>query len=169
MPHSDARTADWHDHLHSCALCGDWYEGQQVRDRGEDPKRFPCVHMAYALTTTCRVHKDPADCPDRVLACVPKFDEYGFPVRDGGTGMLVIGFCPWCGKKLPPSKRDRYFSTLEKLGYGLADDLPKKFESDAWWRRQPRVSKAAKKRPRKPVLRNRTAGAGPTRRRVLGE
>jgi hypothetical protein len=126
--------------------------------------------MAYALTTTCRVHKDPADCPDRVMVYIPKFDEYGIPVRDGGSSMLVISFCPWCGKKLPPSKRDRYFDTLTKLGYGFGDDdLPKRFESDAWWRRQQRVSKGAKKRPRKPALRNRTASAGPTRRRVLGE
>ncbi len=25
---------------------------------------------------------------------------YGIPIHDGGTSMIVINFCPWCGKKL---------------------------------------------------------------------
>ncbi|RZU40289.1 DUF6980 family protein [Edaphobacter modestus] len=42
-----------------------------------------------------------------------KFDEYGIPVLDGGSSYITLEFCPWCGAKLPPSKRDEYFGRLE--------------------------------------------------------
>jgi hypothetical protein len=38
-----------------------------------------------------------------------KFREYGIPVLDGGTSYITLDFCPWCGTKLPESKRDAYF------------------------------------------------------------
>jgi hypothetical protein len=44
---------------------------------------------------------------------VPEFDEYGIPVLDGGTSYIALNFCPWCGAKLPASKRDEYFDKLE--------------------------------------------------------
>ena len=32
---------------------------------------------------------------------------YGLIIHDGGTSAVTIQFCPWCGSKLPASKRDR--------------------------------------------------------------
>jgi hypothetical protein len=40
------------------------------------------------------------------------FGEYGIPVPDGGSSYITLEFCPWCGTKLPPSKRDEYFDRL---------------------------------------------------------
>jgi len=36
---------------------------------------------------------------------ISKFNEYGIPVLDGGSSYITLEFCPWCGTKLPPSKR----------------------------------------------------------------
>ena len=49
-----------------------------------------------------------------------KFNEYGIPVLDGfgrsaGSSYITLDFCPWCGAKLPPSKRDEYFDRLEAI------------------------------------------------------
>ena len=44
-----------------------------------------------------------------------KFGEYGIPVLDGGSSYITLEFCPWCGTKLPPSKRDEYFDRLEAI------------------------------------------------------
>jgi hypothetical protein len=79
----DSMQEDWADHLHGCDGCSDWYQEQQVRDRGADPARFPCVHIAYQVTQQCQEHEDPWDCPDYVLIYNPRFDEYGIPIRDG--------------------------------------------------------------------------------------
>ena len=63
------------------------------------------------------------------------FDEYGICIHDGGSSNITINFCPWCGKKLPESQRQRWFDELEKLGYfsPLFDDtIPSKFKSSKW-------------------------------------
>lgn len=130
----DPREEEWHDHLHACRGCGDWYEEQQVRDRGADPTRYPCVHLAYHLTQTCRQHEDPWECPDHVIVYNAKYDEYGIPIRDGGSSQVLIRHCPWCGIELPTSKRDLWFETLVSLGYEdpWEQDVPEEFESDRW-------------------------------------
>jgi hypothetical protein len=40
---------------------------------------------------------------DQLLLYIPRFDEYGIIIHDGGNSHSVIQFCPWCGKKLPQS------------------------------------------------------------------
>lgn len=131
------RRRDWNDHHRECHLCGAWYRAQQVRDRGADPRAFPCEHIAYHVTHACSQHDDPWACPDHVLVYDDRFDEYGIPIRDGGRSQIVIAFCPWCGLDLPQSRRERWFETLASLGYDepWSQDIPADFKSDRWWRR----------------------------------
>ncbi|WP_432829202.1 DUF6980 family protein [Dactylosporangium sp. CA-092794] len=78
--------------------------------------------------------EDPWDDPDVVVVYLPKFDEYGLPVRDGGASVIVIGFCPWCGARLPQSRRDAWFDEMERLGLDpWEDEVPEEYQSDAWW------------------------------------
>ena len=68
-----------------------------------------------------------------------KFNEYGIPVHDGENGTassyIDIQYCPWCGKKLPKSKRDEWFDTLEKRGYEdpYVEDIPPEFKTSEWY------------------------------------
>jgi hypothetical protein len=65
---------------------------------------------------------------------VPKFAEYGIKVNDGGTGYITMNYCPWCGVKLPESKRDEWFSKLEAMNIDpTGKKVPKEFQSDAWY------------------------------------
>lgn len=53
---------------------------------------------------------------DGIICYWEKFREYGIPVRDGGSSMIRIRYCPWCGKPLPSSLRedgDRPVGTAE--------------------------------------------------------
>lgn len=119
----------WVEHLHACERCSDWHQGQAVLKRGFDPKRFPCVHMAYRVTESCDQHG--AKCPDILVRRIPKFNEYFI---GGSASGFTIRHCPWCGKKLPASKRDRYYSTLEKLGLDYnSKRLPIEFQTDEWY------------------------------------
>jgi len=36
----------------------------------------------------------------------PRYNEYGIRMLDGGTSIITIAYCPWCGKRLPVSRRD---------------------------------------------------------------
>jgi hypothetical protein len=93
-----------------------------------------CMTMTAAISTNCALHPGRSDCPDALVAYVPKFDEYGLLIHDGGTSSVTIAFCPWCGVRLPASKRDRWFDTLERMSIDpSAGSVPLAFETDEWW------------------------------------
>ena len=67
------------------------------------------------------------------------FDEYGLPIPDDRNSLLLIQYCPFCGKKLPESKRETWFARLEKLGFGnplFRTDLPQAYRCADWWKRE---------------------------------
>ncbi len=92
--------------------------------------------MSRAVTFDCDAHTDEYECPDSLLHYSPRFDEYGLIIHDGGTSLLVIRHCPWCGTKLPESKRDRWFDELEARGIQnpSEENAPPEYLTDAWYR-----------------------------------
>ncbi|MBM7839152.1 hypothetical protein JOC54_002423 [Alkalihalobacillus xiaoxiensis] len=94
---------------------------------------FCCEDMeAHMHPTDC----DHDDCPDKLMDYNNRFDEYSLRIHDGGSAVIQIHFCPWCGEKLPKSKRDEWFKTLERLGFDepTEQDIPKSFQTDEWYR-----------------------------------
>ncbi len=72
---------------------------------------------------------------DLPIFYVEKFREYGVKVLDGGTSYISIGYCPWCGRQLPASLRDRWFEELERQGLDpFKDPVPEEFEDDRWYK-----------------------------------
>lgn len=65
-----------------------------------------CQAMAQRLDWHCDQHEDAFDCPDALVWFHEKFREYGLIIHDGGAAVLTINFCPWCGQRLPESRRD---------------------------------------------------------------
>ena len=78
---------------------------------------------------------NPIDTSDATVIYNEVFDEYGLLIHDGGNSKILIGFCPWCGKKLPESKRDCWFDELEAIGIEspFEQEIPKKYQTRAWW------------------------------------
>lgn len=103
--------------------------------------RICCEQMRVQLMRQCDQHPDPNDCPDVLVTYDPKFDQFGIPIRDGGSSSLSIRYCPWCGVSFPDSKRDLWFDTLEQMGIDgpMDQDVPDEFKSDAWWRGRPTI------------------------------
>jgi len=72
---------------------------------------------------------------DKIVHYSSKYNEYGIPLVDG-ISYILIEFCPWCGKRLPKSLREEWFSQLEKIGYDsplTQNDYPEIFKSWDWW------------------------------------
>jgi len=92
--------------------------------------------MARALEHNCAEHKSRFDCPDALISYNENFDEYGLIIHDGGTAVSSIAYCPYCGHKLPKSKRDLWFDTLESMGYDdpAEQEIPPEFQSGDWYR-----------------------------------
>ena len=76
---------------------------------------------------------------DKTIFYSKRFDEYMIPVSEDGLSGICIAYCPWCGKKLPESKRERWFEELEAMGieFSLLDteQVPPDYLDDSWWRR----------------------------------
>ncbi len=100
------------------------------------PPDVCCARMAAALSQACFEHDEPFECPDNLVYWCPPLDEYGLIVHDGGRSYLLVSVCPWCGRRLPDSKREQWFAELEKIGVDspLVDKLPAPFDSDQWYR-----------------------------------
>lgn len=95
---TSAAFGEWCDHFHDCDACGDWALGERVKRWGHDPSGYPCIHMAYRSLETCDQHPDRAECQDLFVEHAPRTNSY-YLIK--GQVRLVIGFCPWCGVKLP--------------------------------------------------------------------
>ena len=95
-----------------------------------------CSEMEKSISAKCRDHKDEFDCPDNLITYSPKFDEYGLIVHDGGTSSISIYYCPWCGQKLPESRRDAWFEALERIGiYDIENqEIPEKYKGAKWYK-----------------------------------
>jgi hypothetical protein len=82
-----------------------------------------CAQMEYAVES----EEIPVDYN-------PKFREYGIRVLDGGSSVIQLTFCPWCGQRLPDSLRMLWFEELEKRGIDpIEDDVPPEFSDDRWY------------------------------------
>lgn len=56
--------------------------------------KYCCKMMQLKLEQTCEKHG--GDCVDIVMAHL-KDGRYGIPIHDGGSSLIVVNFCPWCG------------------------------------------------------------------------
>lgn len=97
--------------------------------------KYCCEDMEEQVAFKCSEHKDKYSCPDCLIEYNEVYDEYGLLVHDGGSASISISFCPWCGKKLPDSKRDLWFEALEELGFDepSEQDVPEKFKTSKWY------------------------------------
>ena len=95
-----------------------------------------CEMMNENTNKICEKHNDIFECPEQIIIYNEKFDEYGVIIHDGGQSYLCIEYCPWCGIKLPQSKRDLWFDELDKLGYKnpLEEVIPEEFQTSKWYK-----------------------------------
>lgn len=61
---------------------------------------YCCESMEADLTQTCSEHPRRYQCPDSLVNYWAGSHTYGLMVHDGGTSIMEINFCPWCGANL---------------------------------------------------------------------
>jgi hypothetical protein len=59
-----------------------------------------CSSMRAHLERHCPLHPSPFDCPDSIVYFDEDREQYGLIIHDGGTSVIAIAYCPWCGAAL---------------------------------------------------------------------
>ena len=97
-------------------------------------KKLYCCEQMQTQIVIENLEFPPFSNPDNFIYYNEKFDEYGIIIFDGGQSYIIINYCPWCGKKLPKSKRIQWFEELVKLGYDSPYDqeIPEEFKTGNW-------------------------------------
>jgi len=72
--------------------------------------------MKFFLEQKCEIHNNVFECPDAIIYYNKKFDEFGVIIHASEGEYILINYCPWCGRKLPDSKRELLLAELEKRG-----------------------------------------------------
>lgn len=86
----------------------------------------------------CRDLLNTINSDESPIRYIKKYREFGILILDGGTSMMIIKYCPYCGEKLPEQLRDKWFGELEKLGIldPFNNKVPAEFHSDRWWKKR---------------------------------
>lgn len=123
----------WLYHGIDCKNCSEWAMIKQLEMNEIRWRKYPCVHMAFYSNLLCGKCKTVYQCPDVAILYHERFDE--FSIKRGKSDSYVIEYCPWCGKKLPKSKRAKWINAIEKMGLEPGSRrIPKKYCSDKWYR-----------------------------------
>jgi hypothetical protein len=64
-----------------------------------DRQNFCCDRLRLQLNWECSDHPIASDCPDALFGRIGSRG-YGLYIHDGGSSLLEIYFCPWCGTRL---------------------------------------------------------------------
>lgn len=92
--------------------------------------------MKESVEYRCEVHPDFGSCHDYLFDYSPMVDEYQLLIHDGELGgsetRLTIDYCPFCGTRVPPSRRDERWDRLEALGREW-DQAPDEMNRYGWW------------------------------------
>lgn len=105
-----------------------------------------CKNMRSNYFTPHSKESMAKDIEDRLVIYIPQFLEYGLPIQDGGNSYLLIRYCPWCGAKLPKSRRNEWLSKMSKLGYSspFSQKIPEVYLHEDWEKHLPRKSSKKK-------------------------
>lgn len=102
--------------------------------------KFCCEDIEKYVEYECTTHKNIFDCYDHLFIYNKIYDEYGVIIHDGGSSYIAINYCPFCGAKLPDSKREAYFDLLEQKGIwngkDTKEEIPEEFKTDEWWKKR---------------------------------
>jgi hypothetical protein len=67
------------------------------RAHGETLLRYDAIEYGERVRPSSR----PFECPDALVNYSEQGKDYGLIIHDGGSSVISIAFCPWCGAKLP--------------------------------------------------------------------
>ena len=96
-------------------------------------KQHCCAEMTSQVNTTSVLGASAlGGSTDQRVYWSPVFEEYGLLCQPS-TEILRIQFCPFCGVKLPDSRRTEWLARLERTGWKeWGDQIPQELLVHGW-------------------------------------
>ncbi|WP_332778328.1 DUF6980 family protein [Polaromonas sp.] len=96
-------------------------------------KEHCCSEMSEQVNMSALDAKSPLlGSTDKRIYWSPVFNEYGL-ICQPSAEVLQIQHCPFCGVRLPESRRDQWFERLESKGWKTwGDPIPNELLSHEW-------------------------------------
>src|SRR4051794_6425538 len=96
-----------------------------LKDERVHVKQHCCQEMSEQVNMRGGSQESPLlGTTDKRVYWSPVFDEYGL-ICQPSAEVLTISHCPFCGRRLPPSRRDAWFQRLEATGWKTwGDPIP---------------------------------------------
>jgi hypothetical protein len=96
-----------------------------------------CEEMTERANFWCDQCTNQCRCAHKDIYYSSVFDEYCI-INQLQIDVETIKFCPWCGVKLPKSKREEWFDLMDELGIDINDwgEVGKtlgKYLEFGWW------------------------------------
>jgi len=104
-----------------------------LRDEQRQNREHCCPTMTQQINLTSALGVGPLEgSTDQRVYWSPVFDEYGL-ICQPSMEILLIQFCPFCGTKLPPSRRNAWHEALRKTGWqSWGDPIPPRLLEIDW-------------------------------------
>src|SRR5690606_39905266 len=92
--------------LNDSKECSDFYLQQEMEKKQFDYSKYCCLEIAKNISDG--VDKNREIDYDNADIMLREWDDetIGIPIHDGGTSMIKINYCPFCGKKLDSNRAD---------------------------------------------------------------
>jgi hypothetical protein len=103
LDRSEWETKDYYDYntaLIESKECSDWYLMQEMDKKGFDYSKYCCLEIAKHISDG--ISENVEIIYDNVDIILRKWNNgtIGIPIHDGGSSMIEIKYCPFCGTKL---------------------------------------------------------------------
>lgn len=91
---------DYNTAINESKECYDWYLKQEMKKQGFDYSKLCCLEIAKHISDG--ISQNGEIIYDDVDIILRMWDDgtIGIPIHDGGSSMIVIKNCPFCGTKL---------------------------------------------------------------------
>jgi hypothetical protein len=104
-----------------------------LKDECRKAKDHCCQEMSTQVNLFSEGERGPLQgTTDKRVYWSPIFDEYGL-ICQPSAEILAIRHCPFCGTRLPMSRRDAWFARLERTGWrAWGDPIPRSLLNHDW-------------------------------------
>jgi len=98
--YQDSRYEAYIDLIYSSQELCNWVLQYDMEEKGFEYKEYCCLVMAKHVSDSLDENQEIQHDNHDVIMNKWKDGTFGIPIHDGGSSVVEINFCPWCGENI---------------------------------------------------------------------